>query len=253
VWAAIAADLAGRRRGALALGAAALLAKEGAVVWPVLGLLASLLAGRTVMESLRRAAVPAAIVVAYVAVRHAVLDVPGQEGGLGHGTAGAKQITAMLGHQAWYTLFPVSTVYDWQMPWDDPPAAATIAGVFALLAIAWKETRAPALWFSAALVPTLFVQAVVPLNIMVADRFLEFALPAAALVAARCVTAQRGAAAAAALLVLSPAARSPRRRSRRGGATAPSGPRSLSGRRATGARTSGSVPRRCARAMRWRR
>jgi hypothetical protein len=42
-----------------------------------------------------------------------------------------------------------------------------------------------ALWFLAALVPTLFLQAVMPLNILVADRFLLFALPALAIAVTR--------------------------------------------------------------------
>jgi hypothetical protein len=61
-------------------------------------------------------------------------------------------------------------------------AAALAATLVALL---WRPTRLPVLWFVVALVPTLFIQAFMPLNILVADRFLLFALPALAIGVAR--------------------------------------------------------------------
>jgi tetratricopeptide (TPR) repeat protein len=74
-------------------------------------------------------------------------------------------------------------------------------------ALSVRALRLPVAWFLAALVPTLFVQAVIPLNILVADRFLLFALPALAALVAHGVTACPRAllpAAVAALLLLVP-------------------------------------------------
>jgi hypothetical protein len=184
VWAALLADLSDGRKTALVLGAAALLAKEQAVVWPALAFVASRLAGRGFGESLRRVRGPVVVVVAFVAVRWALLAEPGQQGGLGGGPAGVPQLAAMLGHQAWYTSVPVGGLFDWQMPAGGCPWPAGLVALATLGAAAWRPTRPYALWFLAALVPTLFLQAVMPLNIAVADRFLLFALPAVALFAA---------------------------------------------------------------------
>jgi hypothetical protein len=196
VWGAILADLSGRARTALVLGALALLSKEQAVVWPALLWIASHLAGRGAADSTKRILAPAAVVLAFVAVRWALLPEPAQEGGLGGGPARAPELASMLGHQAWYTSFPVGGLFDWQMPPHACPWPAALVACGALAATLWPPTRWPALWFLAALVPTLFLQAVVPLNILVADRFLLFALPALAIAAAR-ATAATGAVPAA--------------------------------------------------------
>jgi len=109
-------------------------------------------------------------------------------------------LAAMLGHQAWYTLVPVGGLFDWQMPAGDCPWPAALVACAVFAAAAWRPTRLVALWFLAALVPTLFLQAVMPLNILVADRFLLFSLPALALVAARAASSARVVPAVAAAL-----------------------------------------------------
>lgn len=188
VLAAIALDLGGRPWWALLSGAAAMLAKgEQAAVWPALVFLSYLLAKRPVLDGLQRACAAGAVVLVSVAMRHAAGAAFTQQGGLGFGTANARQVAGMLAHQAWYSLLPVGTAFDWQMPHDVCPLAAKAVAVAAFAALLWRPTRIPALWFFAALVPTLFLQTIVPLNIYVADRFLLFALPALAIVAARCV------------------------------------------------------------------
>ncbi len=193
VWAAILADLGDRRVTSLVLGGAALLAKEQAVVWPALAFLAARLAGRQFAPAARRALAPAAVVLVYLAVRWMVLAEPTQQGGIGHGAARGPQIAAMLGHQSWYTLFPVGGLFDWQMPPGVCPWPAAIVACGTLAAAVWRPTRLFALWFLAALVPTLFLQAFMPLNILVADRFLLFALPALAIAGARAATTSAGA------------------------------------------------------------
>src|SRR5204863_1955613 len=95
---------------------------------------------------------------------------------------------------------PVGSVFDWQMPPAACPWPAALVAVAAIAAAAWRPTRVPALWFLAALAPTLFLQAFVPLNILVADRFLLFALPALAYGLARAVRAFRAAPAVAGVL-----------------------------------------------------
>jgi hypothetical protein len=177
---------------ALVLGGAALLSKEQAVVWPALAFLASRISGRDLAAAARRAFAPAVVVLVYLAVRHALLTEPTQQGGLGGGPARGPQIAAMLGHQAWYTLFPVGSLFDWQMPPRECPWPVAIVACAALAAAVWRPTRLPALWFLAALVPTLFLQAFMPLNILVADRFLLFALPALAIAGARAAAACLG-------------------------------------------------------------
>jgi tetratricopeptide (TPR) repeat protein len=174
-----------RPRTALALGTAALLAKEQAVVWPALAFVAARMSGRTLSESARRALAPAIAVVVFVGIRHALLAEPTQQGGLGEGHAGLRDLAAMFGHQAWYAVFPVGTLFDWQMPAHELPLPAAIVFIAASAAAVWRPTRLPVLWFAVALVPTLFIQAFMPLNILVADRFLLFALPALAIGGAR--------------------------------------------------------------------
>jgi hypothetical protein len=200
VWGAIVCDLGGRARTALALGLAGCLAKEQAVVWPLLTLLAGRLAGRCGREALRPAASALLVVAAFVAARQLLLEEPAQEGGLGAGAAGPVRLAAMLGHQAWTALLPVGLTFDWQMPASAAPFVVVAFGAAALAAAVWRPTRLPAVWFLAALLPTLFVQAVLPLNILVADRFLLFALPALSVVVAHC--AGRGALAPAAAAVV---------------------------------------------------
>jgi len=187
VLAAILCDLSGRTRSAVIAGAAALLAKEQAVVWPALAFVASLLAGRQAREAARRTIGPVAVVLAFLVARKFVGIENAQEGGLGLGRAGAPQIAAMLGHQVWYSLVPVGALFDWQMPWNVHPAPVVLAAAATVPALAWRPTRLATLWFLAALAPTLFVQTVMPLNISVCDRWLLFALPALAIVAAKAV------------------------------------------------------------------
>jgi hypothetical protein len=187
VFAAILLDLSGRAGLALAAGAAALLSKEQAVVWPALAFVAFLLAGSAPRDAARRLIGPAVLVAAFLVARRFVGIENAQDGGLGLGRAGLPQIASMLGHQVWYSLLPVGSLFDWQMPWDVHPFPVVLAGLGAVAALAWRPTHLAALWFLAALVPTLFVQAVLPLNIAVCDRWLLFALPALAIVAAKTV------------------------------------------------------------------
>ena len=199
--AAIVLSLDGRSWLALAAGAAALLAKgEQAAVWPALVFLAHLLAKRPVIDGLQRACAAGAVVLVSVAARHAAGAEFTQQGGLGLGAASATQIAGMLAHQAAHCVLPVGTAFDWQMPPGVCPLAAKVVTVAAFAALVWRPVRIPALWFLAALVPTLFLQMIVPLNISVADRFLLFALPALAIVVARC--ADFGGTAPAVLAVL---------------------------------------------------
>jgi protein O-mannosyl-transferase len=200
VLGALVAALDDRPRTALVLGTAALLAKEQAAVWPAFAFLALRMSGRTLGESFRRSLVPAGVVVAFLVVRQVLLTEPTQQGGLGEGPAGLRDIAAMFGHQAWYAAFPVGTLFDWQMTAHEVPLPAAIVFVAASAAALWRPTRLPVLWFAAALVPTLFLQAFMPLNILVADRFLLFALPALAIAVARAW--DRGAAAPAVAAVL---------------------------------------------------
>lgn len=207
VWAALVADAGGRARTSLVLGACALLSKEQAVVWPLLAALSARLRGTPLGGALRAARHPMLVTAAFLVVRHLVLDEPFQEGGLGHGRAGPRVLAGMLGHQAWFTVLPVGSVFDWQMPWDDRPPLPVVAAALAVPAALFSPGwRGPAAWFLAALVPTLFLQAFVPLNILVADRFLVFALPAASLVVARCVALGPRAFAAAGGIVVGMAA-----------------------------------------------
>ncbi len=190
---------------AAACGACALLAKEQAVVWPALVVATWLAAGRRLRAGLRAALVPAIVVAAFVAVRHALLSEPFQEGGLPQGGPGGGELLRMLGVQTWTALLPVDPLFDWQMPEAVRPLGGPLLLAFAALpfvALPRRATRPAALWFLAALVPTLFVQVLVPLNIRVADRFLLFALPALALLVARAVERSSRVLAPTALAVL---------------------------------------------------
>jgi hypothetical protein len=188
-------DAGGRWRNSAALGVLALLAKEQAVVWAPFVALSALLCGDTLRGALRRAALPTGLTLGFVVVRQLVLAEPFQEGGVLAGPAGVGELGGMLAHQAWFLGFPVGGVFDWQMQW--PPA--TVLGGLALAAVATatlaklahRLSRLPVLWFLVALTPTLFVQAVIPLNIRTADRFLLFALPALGACAALAATRHR--------------------------------------------------------------
>ncbi len=193
VWGALLLALRGRDRWGLLLGGLALLAKEQAIVWPALLTVTLLCDGRHWRAILRRVALPVALVLVFVAVRHVLLVEPLQEGGLG--APGPAGVAAMLGHQVWSTWFPVGALFDWQMPLPARGAAAVVAPLVATLAfagLASTTTRRATAWFLVALVPTLFIQLVVPLNIRVADRFLLFALPALALIVVRVAALRRG-------------------------------------------------------------
>jgi protein O-mannosyl-transferase len=188
VLAALVLELTGRGKLAVAAGAVALLAKgDQALVWPALVVLAFAFAGKRISSGLRRGAVAALVVLGYLAARSAAGVEFSQEGGLGLGPARADRLAAMLAHQTWFAAFPVGSVFDWQMPPDACPWPAKLVASATIAAAVWQPTRRMALWFLVALVPTLFVQAFVPLNILVADRFLLFALPALAIAAARLV------------------------------------------------------------------
>jgi len=183
LWAALLRQRPGVAWGSWALGAAALLAKEQAVVWPALAFLYALMSNDRAAQAARRAIVPAVVTLLFLAMRHAILTEPFQEGGVSGGKAGLVQLVVMLAHQTWFSVFPVGAVFDWQMP--PPPALVGALALVPFVLLRWRATRTPAAWFLAALVPTLFVQAVIPLNIRAADRFLLFALPALAVLVAR--------------------------------------------------------------------
>lgn len=203
VWAALLADLRERRGTALVLGAAALLSKEQAIVWPAFVVLSSLLARRTFVASLRAAIFPAVATAGFLVLRASVLENGLQEGGLGL-PVGAGAVVAMTGHQTWSAFLPVGGLFDWQMPRDAAGAfpgsglaAAAVACAVLVVGLFLPRSRVPVLWFLVALVPTLFIQILVPLNILVADRFLLFALPAVALAAASGARRSAGGAVAA--------------------------------------------------------
>ncbi len=206
LWSALLALHAERRVLTLVLGVLALLSKEQAVVWPALALLSGLLGGRSLRDALRAAAPALGVVIVYLVLRSLVLDDALQQGGLGHGPAGARRLAAMVAHQAWFSLVPAGALFDWQMPISVDGSLPLVAAAIALLAaaaVAWPRTRVPALWWCAALAPTLFAQVLIPLNILVADRFLLFALPAVAFALAAACGRLRGGGAAAVVILIS--------------------------------------------------
>lgn len=181
LWSSLLLAARDRRTSALVTGALALLAKEQAVVWPLLACASAVLCGRAPKDAIRRAVAPALVTVAFVSVRYALLEEPLQQGGLG--APAAAEIWRMLGHQVGFALVPVGALFDWQMPELARPLgriALAVLGALPFVALLRRSTRPLGLWFLAALVPTLFVQVLVPLNIRVADRFLLFCLPALA-------------------------------------------------------------------------
>lgn len=190
VWGALLADVGGRKRTAVVLGCAALLAKEQAVVWPLLVPLSRAAAGRPWREGFRAARAPLVATACFVAVRHLLLTEPTQEGGLGI-EVGAREVAASLGHQTWFGLTGTGSLFDWQMPPGALPPLVLAAAALPFAALANRGTRIAAAWWLAALVPTLFAQVLVPLNILVADRFVLFGLPALSLAAARGVSGSR--------------------------------------------------------------
>jgi hypothetical protein len=177
----------GRLIAGLALGVAALLSKEQAVVWPALAVLSAAACGLRGAQLRRVGLWPAVLTLVFVGVRHLLLESPLQEGGLGAGEIQDARILAMLGHQVGFLLLPADSLFDWQMPSAALPAV--LLGLLSLGGLFLRVTRGPLLWVLVALVPTLFIQMVVPLNILVAERFLLFALPALALLVARGVAA----------------------------------------------------------------
>jgi hypothetical protein len=203
LWSSLLLAGGGRRATALLVGALALLSKEQAIVWPLLALASDRLSGLGLRESVRRAFAPAAVTAVFLGVRFLLLDVPLQEGGLG--ATSVSDVWRMLAHQVGFALVPVGSVFDWQMPDSAGPVGRLVLALLAALPLAGlvvRRTRVASGWFLAALVPTLFVQLVAPLNIRVADRFILFALPALAAVGAVAATRDRRALPALAIGVL---------------------------------------------------
>lgn len=204
VWGALVADLDERPRLGWALGAAALLSKEQAVVWPVLAALSQFAAGAGARRAWRAARVPLVLTAVFVVVRHLLLTDPLQQGGLGQGAPGVPVLGSMLAHQAWVAFVPVRLLFDWQMPFvRTAPAPAACVALLVAAGLFVRATRAPVAWFLAGIAPTWALQAFVPLNILVADRFLLFSLPAVAWVAARGAASSAGAAAAVGVVAAS--------------------------------------------------
>ncbi|MCU0728434.1 MAG: hypothetical protein MUE73_22055, partial [Planctomycetes bacterium] len=156
---------------------AALLSKESALFFP----LAFLLMGAVRREPRwRRLAAHAGILVVYVLVRFEVLGTQafGQEGGIGLGPA---SLTAgLLSSGPYYAaliLFPWWISFEIRLVWD----AATVAGGFLLLsgvlAAIWvTRRRQPGVCIGLAfvvlaLLPVTALQYLIPLKIMVANRF----------------------------------------------------------------------------------
>ena len=203
LWGALLLQRPGRAWGSWAFGCAALLAKEQAFVWPVLALLVARGVGERLSGALRHAILPAALSGVVWCVRLAAVTEPFQEGGLG--PVSGVEIGRMLAHQTWFAFLPAGALFDWQMGAPHGAAARLVLGAVALAAVVvplfLRPARLAGGWFLAALLPTLLVQLVVPLNIRVADRFLLFALPAVALLVGRAVARTRRCAPAAGLVV----------------------------------------------------
>ncbi|MCK6479701.1 MAG: hypothetical protein L6R43_06005 [Planctomycetes bacterium] len=204
----------------------AFLAKESAVVAPLLLFAADLAAGgRARLRERWRTWLPSAgVLAALVAVRAAVLSlsgVPADQGeGLGLGAAGtALEIPGMFGWYAWRFLLPSPGVFDLQAL----PALVLLPLVLVGLLDAALALRRPEetgrrsrvrggvlLWALAALLPVTILQVLFPLKILVADRFLYLALAGPALAAGAAAGslgpgAARAAFAGSALLLLATA------------------------------------------------
>lgn len=178
VLAAVLLQARGRIGLACVIGTVALLSKEQAVVWPALLGITLLAQGMAWREVARALIWPAVLTLAFVGTRQLLLVEPLQEGGLGTST-GLASLLAMLGHQLWTLVLPAGGAFDWQMP-SGVGLPVLLVGVVSVGALFHRTLRLPALWFHCALLPTLHVQSVIPLNIRVADRFLLMALPALA-------------------------------------------------------------------------
>ena len=185
-------------RGATILGttllALAVFAKESAVVVPVLGVLLARRfptgRARSWRADMRRWAPGLAVVIVYLVIRQVVL---GEHGGQRTfwgdrwSTTAASMVTG-LGWYVWRFLLPVGFRFDYQLPlqtsWLDPAVwllgAALAGGVLLAVFSVVRGGRlvsvgAGVWWFLIALGPVSNV--VVPINILVAERFLY--LPAA--------------------------------------------------------------------------
>ncbi|MBN2492123.1 MAG: tetratricopeptide repeat protein [Planctomycetes bacterium] len=185
--------LAMQRRGAgrTVLGCAwlalALFAKETSVVLPAIGLLLDRMRparpARPFRRDLARWLPAALLAAAYLGVRHAVL---GEHGGQRPFWGDSFWITAasMVTGSGWYVLrlvVPEGFRFDWQLPLvalADLQVWALAAGwALGLGAITWQMARgrlrragAGGWWFVIALAPVSNV--VIPINILVAERFL---------------------------------------------------------------------------------
>jgi hypothetical protein len=186
---------------AVALAGLAFLAKESAVVAPLLFVVADLAAGGTARVRRRRAVpvVAAAVLVGLVVVRWSVLSggaaTFGQGVGLGLGpTVLLEAQPALFGHYLLRVLVPVAGTFDGQLAPSLGLAVIAVTGlaVLALLrSIGPLRPTAPplalgVLWAVVALLPVTLMQVIFPLKILVADRFLHLAMagPAVAIVAA---------------------------------------------------------------------
>lgn len=187
LWSALLLADGGRDRAALVAGALALLSKEQAVVWPVLAALSAHLAGAPLRRAARTALAPFVVTIVFLAARHLLLAEPFQEGGLGDPSPATAQVAAGLAHQAVFAVLPVRSVFDWQLPVPRGPGLGLFVSLGVCAALARRATRPAVAWFLAALAPTLLVQLLVPLNILVAERFLLVALPALGWLAGRAV------------------------------------------------------------------
>ncbi len=195
---AVAIHLGGRPLAAAGVCGAAFLAKESAIVAPLLLVTADLAAGgwERVRTARRGPQAAAAIVAGLVGVRLAVLGAgpafsQGEGLGLGPGVLALAQ-PAMLGHYFLRTVVPLPGAFDLQLDPTSPwPALAAAGAVGLLLAAArvpaLRSTAAPArlaaAWSVGVLLPVTLLQVAFPLKILVADRFAYLALAGPALAA----------------------------------------------------------------------
>ncbi len=166
----------------------ALLMKEQAVVVPGIAFVLDVLVppARRPVVAVRRAIVPAAVVIAYLGVRTVVLGDFGDQRDPWPGNLAATMTLGVL----WYAMriaAPVDFRFDWQMPSADGWGAAVTGhdvpiapwlGAIVLVAVvasvfvarrSWRVGVAGVVWFGIALAPMLNL---VPINILVAERFL---------------------------------------------------------------------------------
>jgi len=170
----------------------AVLAKEGAVVAPVIGLLLDLVLPAGGAPGVRRRILrwlPSLVLVgAYLVLRQAVLqEAAGQRPSWGEGLGPVAAMTVGLGWYVWRLTVPLGFRFDYQLPHDrsilDLPViligTALLAGLVVVTVPMLRRRRsavgAGVWWFLLALGPVSNV--IVPINILVAERFLY--LPAA--------------------------------------------------------------------------